>query len=107
MVVSAELDRVSSLNLREVVLQLVRFGVLNAHHHILSQPIVVEPNVRPILIGGALQLINSPLVGRGKAERLEGWPLGLGQAINIGVAHVAGGKLVDGAAAEVSGNAKR
>src|SRR5215472_7191150 len=35
-VVGAEFDRVSTLDLGEVVLQLVRFGLLNPYHHILS-----------------------------------------------------------------------
>ena len=106
-VVDPEFGRVRAFHFREVILELVRFSVLNAHHNILSRPEVVVSKPGPILIGGAFQLVDAPLVGWSKAEGLEGWAFGPWFTVNVGVAHVAGGKLVHGGAAEVRGNAKR
>ena len=107
-VVPPEFNGMGSPYFREVILELVRLIVRDALHHILSHPIVVEPDPRPILSVGAFQLIDAPLrAGGGEADRLEGGPLGSWFSVVVVVTHIAGGKLVDGATAEVSGNAKR
>ena len=107
-VVRPEFDGMGSPYFREVILELVRFIVRDALHYILSHPIVVEPDPRPILSVRAFQLIDAPLrTGGGEADRLEGGPLGSWFSVVVVVTHIAGGKLVDGATAEVSGNAKR
>src|ERR1019366_8324943 len=82
--------------------------VLDALHHVLSRPIVLEPDPGPLLSVRAFQLIDAACRAGGlEADRLEGWTGGSCLAVIVVVAHIAGGKLIDGTAAEVGGNAKR
>src|SRR5436309_2205234 len=106
-VVAAEFQGMCPLNFRKIILQLVRLSVLNAHYHKSSQRVVVEAYFGPILIRGAFQLIDAPLVGWGEPDRLEGWSRLWRCPLNVVVAHVACGKLVDGGTGKGGGNGKR